>query len=164
MANERIPASFVIARSIFELGAHAYYVDKHTAQYLASSNVGQAWTFLFEVNVGSRHMRDYGLKDIGMEAAEDHPVNPHISKAIAAFDEYGGLRMSREAYSFLSEFAHPSVGAFDGYREIDEQTWNYVFPWPPPILKKDPELESVLISAVNVSQFCNSLLIQSQRA
>jgi hypothetical protein len=162
VANKRIPACFVIARSLFELGAHAYYVDKHVAQHLGSSDLGQAWKFLFEVSAGSRHMRAYGLKDIGREdIAETFPVSPHISKAIAAFDEYGGLKMSREGYSFLSGFAHPSMVAFEGYTEIDKRTGSYLFPQPPPILKGDPQLESVLISAVSVSQFCNSLLAQS---
>jgi len=125
---------------------HTLRTKANDIQYLKLPDLDQAWTILYEVSIGSRHMRDYGLKDLGVQHdSEDYSLRPHISKAVAAFDEYGGLKMSREEYSFLSEFAHPSVGAFSGYREIDEQTWSFVFPEPAPILKSDPRLGSVLI-------------------
>jgi hypothetical protein len=158
LANTRVPGCFVIARSLFELGAHSYYVHKHASQYIQSSDLNQAWTFLFEIGVGSRHMRDYGLKDLGMSDATEFPLSPHIAKAIAAFDEYGNLKLSKEEYSFLSEFAHPSVGAFSGYREIDEQESRFVFPEPAPILKNDPRSGSVLIAATTTCQYSGHLL------
>jgi hypothetical protein len=162
LANKRIPACFVIARSLFELGAHSYYVHKHASQYIDSSDLNQAWTFLFEVGAGSRHMRDYGLKDLGLPEESDFPQGPHIAKAIAAFDEYGNLKLSKEEYSFLSEFAHPSVGAFSGYREIDQQAFSFIFPEPPPILKDDPRIGSVLIAATTNCQCSAKLLTFSE--
>ncbi len=159
LADGRVPACFVIARSVIELGAHAYYVHKHTSQYLKASDIPRAWQFLYEVSVGSRHMREYGLKNLGLESeSEDFPLNPHIAKVIAAFDEYGNRGLSSEEYSFLSEFAHPSIGAFDGYREIDGKSRAYVFPDPAPVLQQDPRVGSVLIAAIAACQFCNLLL------
>jgi hypothetical protein len=59
--------AIVIARGLFELAAHAFYVDKHLEQYLAASHLEQAWSFLSDVNLGSRHMRNYGIEQLGIK-------------------------------------------------------------------------------------------------
>jgi len=44
--NGLIPASFVIARCLFEIAAHTHYTHKHVIQYLASNDLESAWRFL----------------------------------------------------------------------------------------------------------------------
>ncbi len=114
--NERIPAAFVLCRCLFEMGAHAYYVHKHVTQYLDAAELRAAWTFLWEVNMGSLYMREeYGERaDMPAFAAPRE-----IGKVIRCFDEWtGGIGKAVTEYSFLSEFAHPNMAAFQHYCEM----------------------------------------------
>ena len=61
--NGLIPASFVIARCLFEIAAHSHYTHKHVVQYLDRNDLETAWRFLNDVNMGSRYMQEeYGDK------------------------------------------------------------------------------------------------------
>ena len=105
------PSSRIVARSVFELGAHAYYVKKHLKQHIDAGNFSAAWEFLTPIGVGSRYINEQHP-----EESEMFPSPPHISKAINCFGE----RMpedAQEGYSFLSEFCHPNVLAFSQYYE-----------------------------------------------
>lgn len=115
--NGLIPASFVIARCLFEIAAHTHYVHKHVIQYLDSNDLESAQNFLTDINVGSRYMREeYGDK------AEEWPpfaAPREIAKVMRTFDECTIDGRARTEYSFLSEFAHPNMAAFSHYYRIE---------------------------------------------
>jgi len=54
-------------------------------QHLKNGNLASAWQFLFEINMGSRHMR---AKQKAQGTEPDYPEAPHISKVMACFNEY----------------------------------------------------------------------------
>ena len=115
--NGYVPASFLIARSLFEIGAHAYYVHKHVTQYLDAGDIEKAWVFLAEINMGSRYMQEeYGeVKDMPPFSAPRE-----IGKVIRCYDEWlGHSGQASTEYSFLSEFAHPNMAAFSHYYTIN---------------------------------------------
>ncbi len=132
------PSARIVARSVFELGAHAYYVKKHLKQYIDAGNLPAAWKFLTPVTTGSRYINEQYP-----EETEMFPASPHISKAINCFGE----RMpedAQEGYSFLSEFCHPNVLAFSQYYEwTDPHTVSFTDDHEP--------LEGVLGSAAAAS-------------
>jgi hypothetical protein len=100
------PSAIIIARSVYELGAHAYYVKKHLKQHIDVQNYDAAWNFLLPVTTGSRYMTEQFPT-----TAEMFPTAAHISKMIKTFGEV----MPGEAvedYSYLSEFSHPNSFAF----------------------------------------------------
>src|SRR5229473_8202859 len=81
-----ISAVFFCCRGLFELAAHAYYVKKHVLQHLKNNDLKSAWQFLFEINLGSRDMRE---KQKAAQISEpDYPEGPHIAKVMACFNEY----------------------------------------------------------------------------
>jgi len=109
-----IPSGFLVARCLFELGAHTYYVHKHVTQYFDSGDLQRAWGFLVEINMGSRYMREeYG------DDEEDRPyflAPREIAKVMRCFEEWEPCRgKAVTEYSFLSEFAHPNMAAFAHY-------------------------------------------------
>jgi hypothetical protein len=121
----QLPAIFLCARSLFESAAHAYYVKKHVGDHIDKKNYEAAWDFLKKVNLGSRYMVEkYGENFDGKIELEE---SPHISKAIATFNEYFNGSKSRQAtetYSFLSEFSHPNSFAFSStieWKEADQK-------------------------------------------
>lgn len=106
-----IPASFLTARCLYEMGAHSYYVHKHVAQYLDAGNIRKAWDFLQEVNMGSRYMQEEYKHFLPRFA-----TTREIGKVIRCFDEWIGHKgQAATEYSFLSEFAHPNMAAFSNY-------------------------------------------------
>jgi hypothetical protein len=122
---DHISAVFFCCRGLFELAAHAYYVKKHVLQHLKTNNVGLAWQFLFDVNLGSRDMREK-QKAQGIEP--DYPEGPHIAKVMACFNEYfpngHKERQATETYSSLSEFSHPNCFAFINHFEWETDLRN----------------------------------------
>jgi hypothetical protein len=115
------PSARIVARSVFELGAHAYYVKKHLKQHTDAGNFSAAWKFLTPIATGSRYINEQHP-----EESEMFPASAHISKAINCFGE----RMpedAQEGYSFLSEFCHPNVLAFSQYYDwANPQTVTFV--------------------------------------
>jgi len=103
------PSARVVARSVFELGAHAYYVKKHLKQHIDAKNLDAAWNFLTPISIGSRYINEQHPQD-----SEMFPTPAHISKAIACFAEVMP-EDPRDGYSFLSEFCHPNMLAFSQY-------------------------------------------------
>jgi len=103
-----MPSARIVARSVFELGAHAHYVKKHLKQHLDSKNVNSAWSFLTPIGTGSRYVNEQHPEQSGM-----FPLPSHISKVVGCFGEV--MPSSNEAYSFLSEFCHPNMFAFSQY-------------------------------------------------
>lgn len=95
----------VLARSLFELGAHAYYVKKHLKQHVDRNDLSAAWGFLTPIATGSRYMNEQFP-----EQSEMFPAPAHIKKVINCLQEQ--QEEAAEAYSFLSEFSHPSTFAF----------------------------------------------------
>lgn len=116
-ANQ-VPAVFFCCRGLFEIAAQSYYVKKHICQYLQADNLGLAWQFLFEINLGSRDMRE---RQRAQGQEHDYPEGPHIARVIACFNEYfpNGQRerQASETYSSLSEFSHPNCFAFINHFE-----------------------------------------------
>jgi hypothetical protein len=113
VAADNVSAVFFTCRGLFELSAHAYYVKKHVLQYLKVDNLDLTWQFLFDINLGSRDMRE---KQKAQGITPDYPEGPHIARAMACFNEYfpNGQKekQASETYSSLSEFSHPNCFAF----------------------------------------------------
>jgi hypothetical protein len=103
-----MPSARIVARSAFELGAHAYYVKKHLKQHLDSKNVEAAWNFLTPISAGSRYIDEWHP-----EESEMFPPPSHISKVVNCFGEV--MPSANEGYSFLSELCHPNMLAFSQY-------------------------------------------------
>ena len=120
-----ISAVFFCCRGLFELAAHAYYVKKHVLQYMKVKNLGLAWQFLFEVNLGSRDMRE---KQMAQSGEAIYPEGPHIAKVMACFNEYfpngHKAKQATETYSSLSEFSHPNCFAFINHFEWETDLRN----------------------------------------
>lgn len=115
--NGYVPASFLIARSLFEMGAHAYYVQKHVTQYLDAGDIGKAWSFLTEINMGNRYMQEEYGED-GDTRSFSAPRE--VGKVIRCFNEWDGCSgQATTEYSFLSEFAHPNMAAFSHYYTVN---------------------------------------------
>ena len=112
------PAVFIIARSLYEIGAHSYYVQKHIKQYRQAKNAGQAWKFMESVNMGSLYMNQ---KSATASPSRPFPEPRDIGKIIRCFDEWPQNKRpghASETYSYLSEFAHPNMAAFEHYYEM----------------------------------------------
>lgn len=102
------PSAIIVARSAFELGAHAYYVKKHLKQHLDLTDLNSAWEFLGPVRTGSRYMNTQFPHESSM-----FPESPHIRKVINCFAEI--VPSANEDYSFMSEYCHPNMFAFSQY-------------------------------------------------
>jgi hypothetical protein len=120
-----ISAVFFCCRGLFEIAAHAYYVKKNVLQYLKAKNLELAWQFLFEINLGSRDMRE---KQKAHGDEPDYPEGPHIAKVMACFNEYfpngHKEKQATETYSSLSEFSHPNCFAFINHFEWETDLRN----------------------------------------
>jgi hypothetical protein len=120
-----VPGVFLCSRGLFELAAHAYYVKKHVLQHLENNDFKAVWQFLYEVNLGSREMRDV-QKDQSGES--DYPEGPHIAKVMACFNEYfkngHKEKVATKTYSGLSEFSHPNCYAFINHFEWESDLQN----------------------------------------
>ena len=149
--NGHVAASFVICRTLFEMAAQIYYVNKHVQQYLESSDLDKTRSFLFDVQQGSRYMRKYS-------GDPDYETSPHISKAIGCYNEF--LRNSTETYSFLSEHAHPGPFAFQQHQEIDDVSHCILFV-PPSRGALQAPLSNATISIGTVLLYVNSLLCRA---
>jgi hypothetical protein len=103
------PSAIIVARSVFELGAHAYYVKKHLKQHIDSKNLDAAWKFLGPIKTGSRYINEQHP-----EESEMFPEPVHIRKAVNCLGEMLP-EAATEDYSFLSEYCHPNMLAFSQY-------------------------------------------------
>ena len=123
--EDHIAAVFFCCRGLFELAAHAYYVKKHVLQHRKSNDLRAAWKLLFEINLGSRDVRE---KQKAEGNQPDYPEGPHIAKVMACFNEYfphgQKEKQATETYSSLSEFSHPNCFAFINHFEWDTDLRN----------------------------------------
>lgn len=103
---ENIASARIVARSLFELCAHVYYVQKHLKQHILAKDYTAAWKFLTPIAIGSRYMNEHH-PDRGPSV----PAPPHISKVVKCFRERIPKK-SWEDYSYLSEYSHPNTMAF----------------------------------------------------
>lgn len=155
--NGRIPATFVVSRCLFELGAQSYYVHKHLTQYLGSKELRSAWKFLSEINMGNRYMNEYGGRGGNKESS--FPAVREVKKMIRAWGELTKQDM-RRMYSSLSEFAHPNMAAFSHYYKMKARDGRKVivsFPGP----SEDPgtaPLAEVSMSLGSILYFGTKLL------
>lgn len=85
VAADHISAVFFACRGLFELAAHSYYVKKHVLQHVKKNDLQATWQFLFDVNLGSRDVRQ---KQKAQGGDQDYPEGPHIAKVMASFNEY----------------------------------------------------------------------------
>lgn len=113
-------APVVIARSIYEFCAHAYYVKKHLKQHLDTGDVKAAWDFIFPISTGSRYM-----KERFPEESEMFPTSVHIGKVIRCFSEVIPEDV-RDSYSYLSEFCHPNMLAFSQHYLFEGRETHFV--------------------------------------
>ena len=112
-----VPAAFIITRCLYEIGAHAYYVQKHVKQYRKANNAKEGWKFMESINMGSLYM-----KEKRPPSKEPFPQPRNIGKIIRSFREWpSGKRKvdAYEDYSYLSEFNHPNMAAFSHYYKLE---------------------------------------------
>lgn len=123
--HDLVSAVFPCCRLLLELAAHAYYVKKHVQQHLKAKDLKLSWDFLFEVNLGSRDMRERQKMQGGQPP---YPEGPHIAKVMACFNEYfpdgHKEKQATETYSSLSEFCHPNCAAFINHFEWETDIRN----------------------------------------
>ena len=107
------------------MAAHAYYVKKHCLQYMDKEDWQATWDLMFEVNQGSRYMKEKQDEkgSVANEAAAfvgELPEGPHIKKVMNCFNEYfqGEEKGATSNYSFLSEFCHPNSFAFTNHIDM----------------------------------------------
>lgn len=124
--TSHIPAAFVVARCLFEMGAHAYYVHKHVTQHLQAEALDSAWKFLEQVNMGSRYMREEIERRVPGQEDIDFPAPREVARVMRAFDEWGNYRRALVDYSFLSEFSHPNMAAFSHYYRMEKDKENRI--------------------------------------
>ena len=153
-----IPAAFVIARCLFEMGANSHYVHKHVMQYLASEDLAAAWEFLSEINMGSRYMRE---RPDDLEISE-FPEPRDVAKVVRCFNEWSKQDMV-STYSYLSEFSHSDMAAYSHYYEfkLDEQNqakFTFVAPPRDPLMAPLPEVSMSVTALLN---FVRKLLVQT---
>jgi hypothetical protein len=115
--SKNTPAARIVARSCFELGAHAYYVKKHLKQHIERGDWQAAWDFLTPITSVSRYLNEQLPMGTAM-----FPLPAHIRKVINCFSEVIP-KAAQEDYSYLSEFTHPNTMAFmQHYEWIDPRT------------------------------------------
>lgn len=155
-----IAAAFVVARCLFEMGAHAYYVHKHVTQYLKADDLSSAWKFLNEINMGSRYMREEIVSRAQGSEEPDFPAPREIAKVMKAFNEWGNIGQALTNYSFLSEFSHPNMAAFSHYyrMEMDKQQAARTIFIDPPRAPVDAPLSIVCVSVTASLFFTLNLL------
>src|SRR5690348_10384506 len=102
------PSAIIVARSAFELGAHAYYVNKHLTQHVDLMDLDAAWKFLGPVSSGSRY-----INKVHPQESDMFPESPHIHKVVNCFGEI--QPGASEDYSFMSGYSHPNMFAFSQY-------------------------------------------------
>jgi len=112
---DNIPSAIIVARSAYELGAHAYYVKKHIKQHIDAKNFEAAWNFVTPIATGSRYMNEQFP-----ETGDMFPTAAHISKVINCFREVLP-EDAVENYSFISEYCHPNMFAFMQHYEWPNQ-------------------------------------------
>src|SRR5262249_41069707 len=108
------PATWVLARAIFEFGAHAALVHNKSQKRRDARDLAGAFDLFARATQGDREMRERG--EYPMPGREwEAPF--HVGDAIRALDDFfdkGGLqkKVATEAYDTLSEHSHPNQGAF----------------------------------------------------
>jgi len=121
MESKNVPTARVVARAVYELGAHIYYVKKHLWQHVQRGDWLAAWNFLTPVATGSRYINEQIP-----EESELFPLPAHIRKIVNCFSEVMPTS-AQEDYSYLSEFSHPNTMAFlQHYEWSDPYTVKFV--------------------------------------
>jgi hypothetical protein len=108
-----------------------------------------AWTFLLEVNMGSRYMREqYGSAENG--ECPEIPEPPHIAKVINCFNEFlrvcGNEKQASATYSSLSVFSHPNCSAF-----MHHFDWAADSPENAKVTFAPPSLETLVLALLAVA-------------
>lgn len=158
-----IPAAFVISRCLFEIGAHTYYVHKHVTQYLKSGDLKSAWEFLKEINMGNRYMTEKNGGENKNNKTPDFPLPREVAKVVRCFNEVA-TNSAVETYSYLSEFAHPNMAAFNHYYRMEPQEGEVaqVEFIEPSRDSFDTPLAEVAISVTATLNFTSELLVTAR--
>jgi hypothetical protein len=114
------PAVFILARCLYEIGAHTYYVQKHVKQYRTAKDAKEGWKFMQGINMGSLYMNQRA----STSSSDPFPNPRDIGKIIRCFREWPNSNSKRkgdayEDYSYLSEFTHPNMAAFSHYYKLE---------------------------------------------
>lgn len=115
--EKHIPAVFIITRTLYEVGAHTYYVQKHVKQYRAAGSVKEEWKFMESINMGSLYMMEKKLDE-----KQPFSAPREIGKIIRSFGEWPDGKHKahvHDAYSYLSEFTHPNMAALSHYYTLE---------------------------------------------
>lgn len=110
-----IPASFLIARGLFNLAGQMAVAHVKVPRSDEASDLQGAWGVLYRLNMGNRHMHDHGERRSGdLEWLAPVNVMEGVRGLDKAFEALGMGRRPKAAeklYSALSEHSHPNMGA-----------------------------------------------------
>jgi hypothetical protein len=115
-ASTNTPASLILCRALFELGASAFHARERVAKCLRSNDRKGVWIVLREVTMGNRYMVEHGVRGPG-DAPFRRPTE--IFKAVRALNRPSRSNEPEKTYAFLCEFTHPNMGALAQHYELE---------------------------------------------
>ena len=83
-----IPTTFFVARNLFEWTAHACYMSRNLANYVAKKDWRRAWKLLSMVAMGNKWVKNHGAKYEPRAVLDGVPDPLSVANVIAAYDEY----------------------------------------------------------------------------
>lgn len=115
---ENIPAANILGRHVFELAAHACYMNRKLTDYFSAREWRGAWDVLTTSAVGNlwvkRHGGKYAPPSTQPPLVVPNPVR--IGDAISEYELYQsqeyGQGDAKDDYGLLSELSHPNAACF----------------------------------------------------
>jgi hypothetical protein len=118
-----LPATFILARHVFEWAAQVCYVNENLAKHVASKDWKAAKKLLERVVTGSEWFTKHGHKyNPAQTAVPVVPKNLPLREVWPSYDAYlkrvyGTER--KDDYGLLSEFSHPNAACLQQYHDND---------------------------------------------
>ena len=155
-----IPTTFFVCRNVFEWTAHACYVSRNLANYVAKNDWRRAWKLLSIAAMGNKWVKDHGPKYEPTAVLDGVPDPLRVANVIAAYEEYQrqqfGEGDAKDSYGLLSEYPHPNSLCMEQYHQYDGRVVQFV---PPSTGSPLPVVNWCLIDLMT---FLNDLLGISQ--
>jgi len=119
--TENIPATFVVARNIFEWTASAAYIRREVLYHLQRVDIPAAWDVMTVAATGNLWARKHGHKygDPSSTVLLNSPDPVRVGIAVTAYEEYQskelGTKEAHNNYGLLSELSHPNSACLQQY-------------------------------------------------